>query len=222
MNIFETIKNRRSIGKMTEQRPERKQIERILEAATHAPNHHKVEPWKFFVLAGQSRIELGNVMARSLAERLGDATNVTLNAETIVSSSLTGISQSLSDSTNVTLSAAKGLAMLNKERNKLLRSPVVLIAAAEHPQQPNVLAIENIEAVAAAVQNMLLVAEEMGLAAMWRTGDASYDPHIKQWLGLAPEDHIVAFIYLGFPAIQKLERRPTSFEEKTTWLDWNE
>jgi nitroreductase len=197
MDIFETIKNRRSIGKMTEQRPARKQIEHILEAATHAPNHHKVEPWKFFVLAGQSRTELGNIMARSLAERLGDATNVTL-------------------------SAAKGLAMLNKERNKLLRSPVVLIAAAEHPHQPNVLAIENIEAVAAAVQNMLLVAEEMGLAAMWRTGDASYDPRIKQWLGLAPEDHIVAFVYLGFPAIQKLERRPTSFEEKTTWLDWKE
>ena len=204
MNVFETIKNRRSIGKMTEQRPAREQIEHILEAATHAPNHHKVEPWKFFVLAGQSRAELGNVMARSLAERLGDSTNITLSA------------------TNITLSAAKGLAMLNKERNKLLRSPVVIIAAAEHPQQPNVLAIENIEAVAAAVQNMLLVAEEIGLAAMWRTGDASYDPHIKQWLGLAPADHIVAFVYLGFPAIPKLERRPTSFEEKTTWLDWNE
>src|ERR1700693_74681 len=106
MDIFETIKNRRSIGTMTEQRPTRKQIEHILEVATHAPNHHKVEPWKFFVLAGQSRTELGNVMARSLAERLGDATNVTL-------------------------SEAKGLAILNKERNKLLRSPVVLIAVAE-------------------------------------------------------------------------------------------
>src|SRR6266487_2180691 len=141
MTVFEIIKNRRSIGKMTEHRPTRKQIAQILEAATHAPNHHKVEPWKFFVLAGQSRAELGNVMARSLAERLGDSTNITLSA------------------TDVTLSAAKGLALLNKERNKLLRSPVVIIAAAEHPQQPNVLAIENIEAVAAAVQNMLLVAE---------------------------------------------------------------
>ena len=121
MDIFETIKNRRSIGNMTEQRPTRKQIERILEAATHAPNHHKVEPWKFFVLAGQSRAELGNVMARSLAERLGDATNATLSATNVTLST-----------TNVTLSEAKGLAMLNKERNKLLRSPVVLIAVAEH------------------------------------------------------------------------------------------
>ena len=70
MSIFETIKNRRSIGKMTEQRPTRQQIERMLEAATHAPNHHKVEPWKFFVLAGEVRRELGQVMAEALAERL--------------------------------------------------------------------------------------------------------------------------------------------------------
>jgi len=76
--------------------------------------------------------------------------------------------------------------------------------------------------VAAAVQNMLLTAEEMGLAAMWRTGDGAYDPQVKQWLGLAPEDHIVAFVYLGFPSIPKLERHPTPYEEKTTWLGWEE
>ncbi len=192
MNVFETIKSRRSIGKMTEQQPTRRQIERILEAATHAPNHHKVEPWKFFVLAGWAREELGAVMAEALAERL-DGT-----------------------------SAGNAQALLNKERNKLLRSPVVIVVAAEQPKQPKVLKIENIEATAAAVENMLLTAEEMGLACMWRTGDAAYDPRIKQWLGLVPEDHIVAFVYLGFPAIPKLERHPTHFEEKTTWLGWEE
>ena len=192
MTIFETIKNRRSIGKMTDQRPTRAQIEHILEAATHAPNHHKVEPWKFIVLAGKARAELGAIMANSLAKRLGDTAN------------------------------DKAQALLNKERTKLLRSPIVIVVAAEQPHQPNVLAIENIEAVAAAVQNMLLTAEEIGLAAMWRTGDAAFDPHVKQWLGLAPEAHIVAFVYLGYPAIPKLARHPTSFEEKTTWPGWQE
>src|SRR5437763_4633052 len=108
MNVFETIKSRRSTGKMTEQRPARRQIERILEAATHAPNHHKVEPWKFFVLAGGAREELGAVMAEALAERLDE-------------------------------SNANGQVLLNKERHKLLRSPVVIVVAAEHPQQPKVL-----------------------------------------------------------------------------------
>src|SRR6266851_2260713 len=192
MDVFETIKSRRSAGKMTDQRPARRQIERILEAATHAPNHYKVEPWKFFVLAGRARGELGTVMAEALAARL-DETG-TANAQ----------------------------ALLNKERNKLLRSPVVIVVAAEQPKQPKVLKIENIEATAAAVQNMLLTAEEMGLACMWRTGDAAYDPRVKQWLGLAPAENIVSMLYVGFPAIPRLERVPIPFEQKTTWLGWEE
>jgi nitroreductase len=116
----------------------------------------------------------------------------------------------------------KAQALLDKERNKLLRSPVIIVVVAEPPQLPKVLEIENIEATAAAVQNVLLVAEEMGLACMWRTGDAAYDPRVKQWLGLAPDEHIVSFLYVGFPAIPHLERMPVSFKEKTTWLGWEE
>ncbi len=190
MRVFDIIKRRRSIGKMTEERPAREQVERLLEAATHAPNHHKVQPWKFIVLAGKARAELGGVMAESLTDRLEET------------------------------SSDKAQAVLNKERGKLLRSPVVIVVVAEPPHQPKVLEIENIEAVAAAVQNMLLTAEEMGLACMWRTGDAAYDPRVKQWLGLAPDEHIVSFLYVGYPAIPHLERVPIPFEEKTSWLGW--
>jgi nitroreductase len=192
MTIFQTIKRRRSIGKMTSEVPNREQVERMLEAATHAPNHHKVQPWRFFVLVGHAREELGAVMAGALAARLDETTS------------------------------DKAQALINKERGKLLRSPIIIIVAAERPNLPNVLAIENIEAVAAAVENMLLTAEEMGLACMWRTGDAAYDPRIKAWLGLSAEDHIVAFVYVGYAAIPHLERKPMPFEEKTTWLGWEE
>ena len=192
MSVFEAIKKRRSIGKMTQKRPTREQVERILEAATHAPNHHTVEPWKFVVLAGKAREELGAVMAESLAARLGETVSEEAQSK------------------------------LNKERKKLLRAPVVIAVTAELPTQPKVLEIENIEAVAAAVQNMLLAAEELGLACMWRTGSSAYDPRVKKWLGMTPDEHIVAFVYLGFPAISRLERIPTHFEKKTTWLGWEE
>lgn len=190
MYVFDLIKRRRSIGKMTSEQPTREQIERLLEAATHAPNHHNTQPWNFIVLAGNAREELGNVMALSLADRLEETSN------------------------------DKAQAALKKERNKLLRSPVVIVVVAESPKHPNVMEIENIEATAAAVQNMLLIAEEMGLATMWRTGDAAYDAHVKHWLGLESGEHIIAFLYVGYPAIPHLERIPISFKEKTTWLGW--
>jgi nitroreductase len=196
MTVFETIKRRRSIGKMTARRPTQAQIERILEAATHAPNHHKVEPWKFFVLAGKAREELGAIMQESLRESLAASTKQ--------------------------LSDEQVQAILNKERSKPLRSPVLIVVVAEHPHDPKIVDIENVAATAAAIQNMLLTAEEMGLAAMWRTGNAAYDPHVKKWLGLSAEDHIVAIIYLGFAAIPHQERHPTPAQAKTTWLDWEE
>ena len=191
MSTFETIVRRRSIGKMTGERPTREHIERILEAGIHAPNHHNTQPWKFFVLAGDARAQLGEIMAEALLTRMSDK-----------------------------LAGDKGKALLDKERNKLLRAPVVIVVAAEHAQQSNVLEIENIEAASAAVENMLLVAEELGLAAMWRTGDAAYDPRVKSWLGLDARDHIVAFLYLGYPSIPRQERKPIPAQEKTTWLGW--
>lgn len=190
MTIFDIIRRRRSIGKMTGERPTREQIERLLEAATHAPNHHNEQPWKFIVLAGDARAEVGRVMAESLAARLEDANGE--NAQ----------------------------ARVDKERNKLLRAPVVIVVVAEPPIHPQALEIENVEATAAAVQNMLLVGEEMGLACMWRTGDAAFDPRVKRALGLSPQEAIVAFLYVGFSALPKLERHPISFEEKTTWVGW--
>jgi nitroreductase len=190
MQVFDLIKRRRSIGKMTDERPTREQIEILLEAATHAPNHHNVQPWKFIVLAGHAREELGSVMALSLANRLEETRSE--NAQ----------------------------ARLNKERNKPLRSPVVIVVVSEAPKQPKVTEIENIEAVSAAVQNMLLTAEEMGLACMWRTGDAATDPHVKQWLDLDAGDAIVAFLYVGYAAIPRIKRVPISFKQKTTWTGW--
>ncbi|GLV57302.1 nitroreductase [Dictyobacter sp. S3.2.2.5] len=186
--VFETIKRRRSIGKMTDQVPTHEQIERVLEAATHAPNHHKTEPWRFFVVSGKTRIELGAVMTQALAERHKDEPYLCSQAS------------------------------LDKERNKPLRSPILIAVASKAPEQGNVLAIENIEATAAAVQNMLLAAEEMGLAAIWRTGEAAYDPRIKHWFGLAAEDQLVAFVYLGYPAIQASERLPVPADSQTVWL----
>jgi len=190
-HIAETIKGRRSMGRMTEERPTHEQVTRILESATYAPNHHRIEPWKFFVVGGKAREELGQVMADALIARLEE-----------------------------TLSE-KAHAKIQKERQKPLQAPLLIAVAVERTQESWVREIENIEAVAAAVQNMLLTAEALGLASLWRTGDAAYDPRVKAWFGLGPNDHIVAFVYLGFAAGPRPERTPTSYTAKTRWLGWD-
>lgn len=190
MAVFETIQSRRSIGLMKPDMPPREKIERMLDAATRAPNHHEAEPWRFFVLAGRAREELGELMAQGLREKLSET------------------------------ESEKAQAALAKERAKPLRAPVIIVAGSVRPQQPKVVDIENVEAVAAAVQNMLLVAEEEGLAAIWRSGAPAYDPRIKALFGLEPEEHIVAFVYVGYPAVPRPERFPSPYQQKTEWRGW--
>jgi nitroreductase len=86
---------------------------------------------------------------------------------------------------------------LSAERDKLLRSPTIVIvgcAVREHAKVPE---IEQISAAAAAAQNLFLAAHAMGYGVMWKTGPAAYDPGVKDAVGLRPQDHIVAIMHLG-------------------------
>jgi nitroreductase len=88
--------------------------------------------------------------------------------------------------------------LLEKERGKPLRAPlIVAVAAAIQADHPKIPAVEQLLAAGAAVQNMLLAAHALGFAGKWVTGANAYEPGIKQALGLAEADALVGFVYLG-------------------------
>ena len=88
--------------------------------------------------------------------------------------------------------------LLSNERQKVMRAPtIIVVAAAVQPDHPNIPAIEQILAVGAGVQNMILAAEAIGYGTMWKTGDAAYDAIVKKGLNLAVTDQIIAFFYVG-------------------------
>jgi nitroreductase len=66
---------------------------------------------------------------------------------------------------------------------------------------------------------MLLAAHARGFGAIWRTGELAYRDEIKTFLGLDPTDRIVAFVYLGRPAMTAPPPRPRALEEAITVLD---
>jgi len=84
-----------------------------------------------------------------------------------------------------------------KEGQKAMRAPTIVVVAARVNVPHKVPAIERVVAVGAAVQNMFLAAHALGVGAMWKTGEAAYDDKVKVALGLAATDQIVAFLYLG-------------------------
>lgn len=188
MDVFEAIRTRRSIGRVKPDPVPEEMIEKLLEGAVWAPNHYCTEPWKFFVLTGEGRRPLGRMMAEVAREEMDDPTT-DVNRERLV-----------------------------KQEAKAFRAPVVVAVAVTPSEKVNVVWQEEVAAVSAAVQNMLLTAHALGLGAIWRTGKFAYHPKVKKLFGLKEKDAIVGFIYVGYPeGPAPLKERP-SFKDKTVWM----
>ncbi len=108
---------------------------------------------------------------------------------------------------------------LEKERKKPLRAPVLIVAGVDKTTDPRAIEIENICAVAAACQNLLLAAQKQGLGVQWRTGDPARDPLVKHFLGFEPDQLILAFLYIGFPQHEPPVYQRPGFEERTVWME---
>jgi nitroreductase len=106
----------------------------------------------------------------------------------------------------------------DKTRAMPLRAPVVIAVGADKPSEEKVLEIENISAVSAACQNILLAAHALGLGAQWRTGEWARDSKVKEFLGFSADQHIVGFIYVGHPEFKPEPPQRPSFEDRTIWM----
>jgi len=87
--------------------------------------------------------------------------------------------------------------LLERERAKALRAPLILVVAAHLDAGVKIPAVEQLLASAAAAQAIMLASVALGFGAMWKTGSAAYDAEVKVALGFAATDAIVGFLYLG-------------------------
>jgi nitroreductase len=86
-----------------------------------------------------------------------------------------------------------------KTRAKYLRTPATLVVGCAPHQNP-MLHLENRDAVAAGIQNLLLGATTLGLATFWSTPALTQPPAVLELCGFDPDDRLVAIIYLGWAA----------------------
>jgi nitroreductase len=86
---------------------------------------------------------------------------------------------------------------LQRERQKALRAPMIVVLAAICTPGGKIPVIEQILAAGAAAQNVMLAAQALGFNSMWKTGGPAYDDQVKAALGLEAKDAIVGFMYLG-------------------------
>ncbi|MDE3740060.1 nitroreductase family protein [Metapseudomonas resinovorans] len=88
-------------------------------------------------------------------------------------------------------------AATTKARNMPLRAPLMVVVVATLQAGHKVPEVEQLLSAGCAAHGMLLAAHALGLGAIWRTGDMAYDLTVANGLGLAENERVVGFLYLG-------------------------
>ena len=79
--------------------------------------------------------------------------------------------------------------------------------------------IEEIEAVACAVQNLALTAAAYNVAGYWSSGNITYKAETRKAMGLSEKDLLLGFYYLGLTDDQWPQgKRCSDIEDKTEWI----
>lgn len=107
--------------------------------------------------------------------------------------------------------------------DKLLSKPLLashIIAIGMKRDEKNLVPeIEEIEAVACAVQNMFLTATAHGIGCYWGSGGITYFEEAKAFFDLGPEDRLLGFMYLGIPKDVTPKSRRNPIKTKVRWVE---
>jgi nitroreductase len=81
MELFDAINSRISAGRLAEPGPTPEQVQLLLEAGGHAPDHGRMKPWRFTVVDGAARDGFATAVAEARRARLPDMTDDQMVAE---------------------------------------------------------------------------------------------------------------------------------------------
>jgi nitroreductase len=101
---------------------------------------------------------------------------------------------------------------------RLQHVTAIVVVAMHRDETKKIKEVEEIEAVACAIQNMSLTATAYGLSCYWSSPGYIYTDAMKSFLKLDPDDQCLGICYLGYPQNEwpKSHRKP--IEYSTHWI----
>ena len=160
-------------------------INEILTNATWAPNHGRMEPWRFTVFSGNGLQKLASFQSELYKQEAGE------NFKEITYNKL--------------------------QLNPLKASHIVAIGM-RRTIEKNIPEVEDIAAVACAVQNIYLSVTAFGLGGYWTTGGVTYQEKAKSFFGLGEQDRLMGFFYIGHILFPSAGATRLPIEERVKWV----
>jgi nitroreductase len=98
-------------------------------------------------------------------------------------------------------------AVLEKVQKMTGRAPMIVVAIACCRENPGVPRQEQLIACGCATQNLINAFFIQGYGAIWRSGDMTVNPYVREQLEVAANEEIIGFIYVGTP-MQEMPEPP--------------
>ena len=107
---------------------------------------------------------------------------------------------------------------LAKLLTRPMKSSVVIAVYMERDPDERILEMEEIEAVACAVQNMHLTCTAYGLGGFWATPKLIYTKEMNDFLDISSKDKCLGLFYIGYPEIDWPTAHRKPLEYVTEWI----
>ncbi len=170
MDLFRSMRERRSIRVFKKTLPPRDVIEEILDAATWAPSGMNRQNWYFVVVTGDVLTKILGASRRAFEEHLRESLSLVFK-----------------EKPEIVDSAREFFSTLG-------HAPVVILVYRTSTIEGD---LTDIQSVAAAIQNLLLAAHAKGLGGCWMTGPTHLAEEINAAVGVS-DKNLQAVIPIGY------------------------
>ncbi|MCF6321421.1 MAG: nitroreductase [Rhizobiaceae bacterium] len=190
-SVINFMRNRRSVPAklMVGPGPDSDQLRTILEIASRVPDHGKLAPWRFIRYGKQKSINIGEKI-------LSRAKEIAIVEGRVLSEDEMEI-----------------------ERNRFLRTPVVVAVVSCAQLHPKIPQWEQILSCGAVAMNLLIGANAHGYDAQWLTEWYAYDEALNTELGLKTGERFAGFVHIGTRQNPKGERSRPELDDIYSTLE---
>lgn len=193
MDILKLIKKRKTIRKYQDRPIPKRILNKIIEAGIwgpSVPSFLKIQPWKFIVITDKTVIkEFASVILKKSKK------------------SKAGVNIMLHSAANIIGGASAVIMIYNSKELERIKEKFKEI----YLKFAKIINTAQLSAISAAIQNMILVAENLGIGSCWLDTPLFCEKEIGKLLNVK-EDGLIAVLTLGYPAEQgkRSPRKPLS------------
>ena len=191
MNTLDVIAARRSIRRFADRPVPDEALQTILTAAIRAPSGMNRQPWRFVVVREDKRAEMVRVMRDGIAKREARGENIGSSERTA----------SVMEQASVTVFVFNPEGMhpwMTRSANQM-RTDVV-----------------DIQSIGAAIQNMLLAAQDLGIGSLWIGHVFNAYEELCAWLG--EQAQMIAAVSFGYADESPGARPRKPLTEVARWV----